>query len=66
LIPVADSVAYGLLVATFLLLALLPLLLITANNLSRLVHWIWEGEWISHRAAEPAVQEMKWEQENEE
>jgi multidrug efflux pump subunit AcrB len=66
LIPMAVSVAYGLLIATFLLLALLPLLLMTANNISRLAHWLWEGEWISHRAAEPAVQEMKWEKENEE
>lgn len=66
LIPMAVSVAYGLLIATFLLLALLPLLLMSANNATRLAHWMWEGEWISHRAAEPAVQELQWEKENEE
>ncbi|TYP92021.1 Multidrug efflux pump subunit AcrB [Fodinibius salinus] len=66
LIPMAVSVAYGLLVATFLLLALLPLLLMAANNLTRLCHWIWEDEWITYRAAEPAVKELKWEEENEE
>jgi len=66
LIPMAVSVAYGLLIATFLLLALLPLLLMTANNLTRSWHWLWEGEWISHRDAETAVQELKWEEENEE
>jgi Cu/Ag efflux pump CusA len=66
LIPMAVSVAYGLLIATFLLLALLPLLLVTANNIKRLFHWLWEDEWLSPRAAETAVQEINWEKENEE
>lgn len=66
LIPMAISVAYGLLIATFLLLALLPLLLVTSNNIKRTLHWLWEGEWISHRDAEPAVQEQQWEKENAE
>lgn len=66
LIPMAVSVAYGLLIATFLLLALLPLLMMTANNLIRGFHWLWEGEWISHEEAETAVVEMNWERENDE
>lgn len=65
LIPMAISVAYGLLAATFLLLILLPILLITANNAKRLMHWLWEGEWISQLDAETVIQNKKWEQENE-
>lgn len=48
LIPVAVSVAYGLLIATFLLLILLPILLVTLNNLKRLIYWVWNGKWITH------------------
>ncbi len=65
LIPMAVSIAYGLLVATFLLLVLLPILLITANNIKRLIHWLWEGEWISQLDAETVIQNKKWEKENE-
>lgn len=66
LIPMAVSIAYGLLVATFLLLVLLPILLIAANNTKRFMHWLWEGEWISQLEAETVIQNQKWEQENEE
>lgn len=66
LIPMAVSIAYGLIAATFLLLVLLPILLITANNTKRFAHWLWEGEWMSQLEAETVIQNKKWEQENEE
>jgi multidrug efflux pump subunit AcrB len=66
LVPMAVSVAYGLLGATFILLILLPILLITASNVVRTVHWIWEGEWISLESVQPVLKDLQWEQENEE
>jgi multidrug efflux pump subunit AcrB len=66
LIPMAVSVAYGLLGATFILLVLLPILLITASNLIRAAHWLWEGEWITLEAVQPVIRDLKWERENEE
>jgi multidrug efflux pump subunit AcrB len=66
LIPMAVSVAYGLLGATFILLILLPIMLITSSNLIRAVHWIWEGEWITIESVQPVVKDLNWERENEE
>lgn len=66
LIPMAVSVAYGLLGATFILLILLPILLITSSNLIRAIHWIWEGEWISIESVQPVVKDLNWERENDE
>lgn len=66
LIPMAVSVAYGLLGATFILLILLPVLLITASNFTRAVHWLWEGEWISIESVQPVVKDLQWERENDE
>lgn len=65
LIPMAVSVAYGLLGATFVLLILLPILLITASNIVRGAHWLWEGEWISIESVQPVLKDLKWEQKNE-
>jgi len=65
LIPMAVSVAYGLLGATFILLILLPILLITASNFKRAVHWLWEGEWISIESVQPVVKDLQWEREND-
>lgn len=65
LIPMAVSVAYGLLGATFILLILLPILLITASNIVRTAHWLWEGEWISLESVQPVVKTLQWEKENE-
>lgn len=66
LIPMAVSVAYGLLGATFILLILLPVLLITASNFTRAVHWLWEGEWIPIESVQPVVKDLQWERENDE
>jgi len=64
LIPMAISVAYGLIAATFLLLVLLPLFLIISNDIRRFAHWLWEGEWLKREEVEPAVLEKVWEEEN--
>jgi hypothetical protein len=62
----AVSVAYGLLGATFILLILLPIMLITSSNLIRAAHWIWDGEWITIESVQPVVKDLNWERENEE
>ncbi len=70
LIPMAITIAYGLVVGTFLLLALLPTLLLISNGLRRkikwLIHWAWEGERldITREEMEPAYKEKQWEIEN--
>lgn len=71
LIPMAITIAYGLLIGTFLLLTLLPAFLLLSNstrrNFKRLKHWIWEGEKIEIERIEiePAFEEAQWELENE-
>lgn len=71
LIPMAITIAYGLIVGTFLLLTLLPtflyLLNSTKRNIRRLLYWAWEGEIINieRKEVEPAYKEAQWEKENE-
>lgn len=55
LIPMAISVAYGLMVGTFILLVLTPALLIIANRVKRYALSIWEGEPIGELLVEPAA-----------
>ena len=56
-IPMAISLAYGLLSATFVMLLMLPPLLVVVNNLRRGWRWLWEGETVDPRAVEPSVLE---------
>lgn len=56
-IPMAVSLAYGLLSATFIMLLMLPPLLVVVNNLRRGWRWLWEGEKVAPRAVEPSVLE---------
>ncbi len=71
LIPMAITIAYGLIIGTFLLLTLLPtflyLLNSTKRNLRRFLHWAWEGNSleIERKEVEPAYKEAQWEKENE-
>ena len=55
LIPMAISVAFGLMVGTFILLVLTPALLVIANRIKRTAMSIWEGEPIGALAVEPAT-----------
>tara|TARA_R110000868_G_scaffold304437_21_gene565421 strand:+ start:53205 stop:55697 length:2493 start_codon:yes stop_codon:yes gene_type:complete len=71
LIPMAITIAYGLVIGTFLLLTLLPAFLLLSNtirkNLKQFRHWAWEGEKLDLERIdiEPAYQEAQWELENE-
>jgi multidrug efflux pump subunit AcrB len=71
LIPMAITIAYGLVIGTFLLLALLPSFLLLSNsirlNTRKFLHWAWEGEKleIERKDIEPAYHEAQWEKENE-
>ncbi len=61
LIPMAISVAYGLLMATLINLLLLPTLLSSFNSLQRFVQWFWNDTRVSPESVEPAVQELEQE-----
>lgn len=59
LVPMAISVAYGLLIATFTTLLLLPVLLLTFNWMKRMLRWLWTGVKPEPREVEAAYKEMK-------
>ncbi len=61
LIPMAVTVAYGLAIATFVTLIVLPTLLASLNEVRRLVGWAWNAETPSPEAVEPAVKELPYE-----
>lgn len=54
LIPMAISVAYGLLFGTFVLLVLIPALLMIANRIKRTAVHLYTGEKVSREFVEPA------------
>tara|TARA_B110000908_G_C10263183_1_gene460976 strand:+ start:984 stop:4169 length:3186 start_codon:yes stop_codon:yes gene_type:complete len=57
LIPMAISVAFGLLFVTVIILILLPIYLQWINPLHRSWIWISDGRWLSSNDAEPAIRE---------
>lgn len=59
LVPMAISVAYGLLIATFTTLLLLPVLLLSFNWLKRMLSWLWTGKKPAPKEVEAAYREMK-------
>lgn len=61
LIPMAISVAYGLLVGTFILLVLIPALLMISNRTKRMAMSFFEGEVVTPEEIEPAfIGHMVW------
>lgn len=66
LIPMAISIAYGLAVATFTTLLVLPASLFLLNQVKRFVHWWWYNEWLAEEEFEPAYRELKIQAENPE
>ncbi len=58
LIPMAISLAYGILMATFLTLILLPVLLSYLNHSKVYGFWFWRGTKPSHEEVEPAIMEQ--------
>jgi len=59
LIPMAISVAYGLMVGTFILLVLIPALLMISNRVKRTAMSFYEGEYLSAEIIEPAFEGRK-------
>jgi multidrug efflux pump subunit AcrB len=58
LIPMAISVAFGLLFITLIILVLLPVLLMAINPMHKVWQFVQKGVWLSDEAAEPAVREI--------
>ncbi|MGB2129611.1 MAG: efflux RND transporter permease subunit [Flavicella sp.] len=63
LIPMAISIAYGIVVATFLTLLTLPILLSAFNLMKVYIIWLWEGKKPSRESVERAVKELEVETE---
>ena len=61
LIPMAITVAYGLAIATFVTLILIPVLMAALNELRRFMGWAWNAERPSAESVEPAVIELPYE-----
>lgn len=64
LIPMAISIAYGIVIATFLTLLTLPILLSISNDFKVHVKWLWEGKKPSPESVERAIKEMAAENED--
>lgn len=64
LIPMAVSLAYGILMATFLTLLVLPILLSYLNHSKVYGKWFWLGIKPTHEEVEPAIIEKKSENED--
>ncbi len=58
LIPMAISVAFGLLFVTVIILVLLPVFLQWINPMHRAWVWVKRGDWLSSMDAEPARREL--------
>ncbi len=65
LVPMAISVAYGILYATLLTLFTLPVLLSLANDGRRIWTWLWTGVFPSAEVIEPAMVEHQAEQDEQ-
>ncbi len=66
LIPMAISISYGILVATFLTLLMLPLLLSFWNSVLVFTKWYITGKEVTREEVERAIIEMEEEEEEEE
>ena len=61
LVPMAITIAYGLLIATFITLFLLPVYLVWVNTVKRWAFWAWNARMPEAEAVEPAVKEIPFE-----
>ncbi|RZT96359.1 multidrug efflux pump subunit AcrB [Ancylomarina subtilis] len=59
LIPMAIALAYGVLVGTFFILTLFPVIILVLNDIRCLVRRIWTGEQVKPVDVEPAIKEAK-------
>ena len=58
LIPMALSIVYGIILATFLTLLMLPLLLSISNSMKVYIQWFWTGTKPSRESVERAIKEL--------
>ena len=65
LIPMAVSVAYGMLFGMFVTLIILPVMLILLNRLRYGLVWLWTGQRPVFEQLEPAVRELRTSSDNE-
>ncbi|MGB1296165.1 MAG: efflux RND transporter permease subunit [Flavobacteriales bacterium] len=63
LIPMAISIAYGIMIATFLTLFTLPILLSITNYLKVYLLWLWTGKKPERETVERAIKELASENE---
>jgi multidrug efflux pump subunit AcrB len=61
LVPMAITVAYGLAIATFVTLIVLPVLIAALNEARRVLGWVWNAELPTPESVEPAVKELPYE-----
>ncbi|RLD23637.1 MAG: AcrB/AcrD/AcrF family protein [Bacteroidetes bacterium] len=59
LIPMATSVAYGVLFGTFFILLFFPVTVLIMNDIRRFFYWLWNGEKCERIDVEPAIQRKK-------
>lgn len=59
LIPMAISIAYGIIIGTMLTLVMLPMLLSTGNRAVQYLIWFWEGKKPARESIESAIQELE-------
>ena len=65
LIPMAISLAFGVLFATFITLALVPSLFLSINDMRRFFRWLRTGAWLDPRSLEPIVSRQEHTEEGE-
>tara|TARA_Y100000589_G_scaffold155323_1_gene147968 strand:+ start:114538 stop:117762 length:3225 start_codon:yes stop_codon:yes gene_type:complete len=63
LIPMAISVAYGVLFGTFFILVFFPVLVAFVNDINRAVRWLWTGKKPTPEEVEPAIIDMREQEE---
>ena len=68
IIPMALSIAAGVMFATVLTLFFIPCLMGVLNDVRRVGHWFFKSEWLEREAVEPARNRLKdlFEDEDEE
>jgi multidrug efflux pump subunit AcrB len=59
LIPMAISVAYGVLFGTFFILLFFPVTVLIMNDVRRFFYWLWNGEKCERIDVEPVIQRKK-------
>jgi multidrug efflux pump subunit AcrB len=63
LVPMAIAIAYGLIMATYTTLLVLPVVLNIINTMRVYSTWLWTGTKPERHEVEPAFKELKYENE---